>query len=138
MEALAGQAPSPPPLLSSRPCSLATQKATLVSVASHFSSHNFSPPLLVNCFLLHDCQGRPSRFDFRRGDACWSPLLPSPLVLPPPASPHTPLPIKQLLTLLTFPSLDASQEDLSSKWSLSGLSPPQEGPTPTESTISWQ
>ena len=37
-----------------------------------FSSLLPPPLLLVNCFLLHACQGRPSRFDFRRGDA-WSP-----------------------------------------------------------------
>ena len=44
-----------------------------------FSLSNFSPLLLlVNCFLLHALQGRPSRFDFR--DVA-TPVLPSPLVL---------------------------------------------------------
>ena len=44
-----------------------------------FSLSNFSPLLLlVNCFLLHALQGRPSRFDFR--DVA-TPALPSPLVL---------------------------------------------------------
>ena len=43
------------------------------------SLSNFSPLLLlVNCFLLHALQGRPSRFDFR--DVA-TPALPSPLVL---------------------------------------------------------
>ena len=126
-EGEARQVPTQPHLRSSRPCSLGTQRATPVS------SHNFSPPLLlVNCFLLHDCQGRR-----RRGltlDAA------TPLVLPPPAATHTPLSIKQLLTLITFLSLlDAvSQKGVFFKITPQG-SPPQEGPTPTESTISgWE
>ena len=66
-------------------------------------------------------------------------LLPSPLVLAPPGTPHTPLSIKQLLTLLTFPSLEASPKVVFKILAVGPLqSPPQEGPSPTESTISWQ
>ena len=86
---LATRAPTPLHLQNSRPCFLGTQKGTNVFVASLlsffflllliFSLSNFSPLLLlVNCFLLHALQGRPSRFAFR--DVA-TPALPSPLVL---------------------------------------------------------
>ena len=88
-EVLATRAPTPLHLQNSRPCSPGTQKGTNVFVASLlsffflllliFSLSNFSPLLLlVNCFLLHALQGRPSRFAFR--DVA-TPALPSPLVL---------------------------------------------------------
>ena len=86
---LATRAPTPLHLRNSRLCSLGIQKGTNVFVASLlsffflllliFSLSNFSPLLLlVNCFLLHALQGRPSRFAFR--DVA-TPALPSPLVL---------------------------------------------------------